>query len=211
MRGQSNVISLVIIAGIVIGLVGASYVWAVPLIEKRTTVSEYELVEQFVTELYREIVDIANTGSGSSTIDIPKGILELRPFSFAGEGNNTLTLDFYVSQPVMLEGGSVPIKTSSLDYVGEYGTAEPRILMLSRYPEKKPVHLNMTMRFRELRSDTPKGYVIALCPESDYVACQSDVSGSRAVTVSYGETYVIPRSPIEGGELTVTKISVEAV
>lgn len=209
MRAQSNVISIVIIAGMVIAFVGAAYVWAVPLIEKRATATDYDIVERFMVDLDEEIVKIANTGSGVSTIDIPRGVLTLHPRGFSGPVNNTLTLDFYVSQPIIMEGGSVPVRTGVIDDIGEYGKGEPRILMLNRYLGADTVHLNMTMFYREMRSDVPKGYVIALCPVSDFSSCRSVMYGSSSVKLSYGETVVVPRASEDGGDLTITKVRVE--
>ena len=129
MKAQSNIISIVIIAGIVIAMVGAAYVWAVPMIEKRMTITDYNLIENFVLELDEAVTRIANTASGQETIDIPRGTVQVHGYSYPGPVNNTLTIDFLVSQPIMTEG-AIPIKTSSLDEVGEYGSTEPRIIML---------------------------------------------------------------------------------
>ena len=131
MKAQTSIISVVIIAGVIIAMVGAAYIWALPIIEKRTTVTEYAIAESLMLELNDRIVEIANTGSGEAVIEIPMGTVEVRGYNLTGEDNNTVILDFYVNQPLITEGGTVPIKTSNLDYVGEYGKAEPRILTLS--------------------------------------------------------------------------------
>ena len=210
MKAQTNVISLVIIAGMVIALVGSAYVWAVPLIEKRATVTEYDVVERFMLELNEKIVDIANTGSGTTSLEIPRGVLTVMPHNYPdGIVNNTISMDFFVSQPIIMEGSVVPVRTSSLDYVGEYGKTEPRIITLSRSPGSSQVNLIMNMTYRELRSTTPKGYLIALCPATDFVACDTGMSGRGEVTVSYGETSVVPRNPEDGGDLTLTKLRIE--
>lgn len=209
MKLQSNVISLIIIAGMIIALVGAAYVWAVPLIEKRATVTDYEIVERFMLDLDQEIVKIANTGSGVSTIDIPRGVLTLQPHDISSPVKNTLTLDFYVSQPIITEGGSLPVRTGVIDYIGEYGKSEPRILMLNRHSDADSVHLNMTMFYREMRSNVPKGYVIALCPITDFISCESPITGGSSIRLSYGETIVEPRIAEDGGDLTMTKVKVE--
>ena len=209
MRAQSSVISLILIAGIIIALVGAAYVWAVPLIEKRITVTDYDLVEKFVLDLDARIVDIANSGSGTERLQIPRGKMTLLPMNYPGEYNNTINLDFVVSQPLITEGAMIPIKTTSLDPVGEYGKTEPRIITLSRMPGTEGVNLNMNMTYRELRSISPKGYVISLCPVTGFGSCQSPISGNNAITVSYGGTEVVPRGVADGGPLTLTKIRVE--
>ncbi len=205
MRAQVSMISVVIIAGIIIALIGVAYTWAVPMIEKRMTITDYDLVEGFMLELDDRIVDIANTGSGEARIAIPKGTLEVLGYDFTGGVNNTITLDFYVSQPIMTESGSVPIETSSLDDVGEYGNTEPRIILLSRSSDERYTHLNISMRYRELRSSTPKGYIIALCPSS---GCNGRVSGGNDVTLSFDKSIVESRDPFDGGPLTVIYITI---
>ncbi len=209
MRAQSSVISLVMIAGIIIALVGAAYVWAVPLIEKRMTVTDYDLVERFMLDLDSKIVSIANSGSGTERLEIPRGKMTLFPYNYAGAPNNTISLDFTVSQPLITEGAMIPIKTTSLDAVGEYGKTESRIITLSRVPGTNDINLNMNMTYRELRSISPRGYIITLCPVTGFEACQNTISGSNYITVSYGGTEVVPREVVDGGPLTLTRIKVE--
>jgi hypothetical protein len=208
MKAQSSIISVVIIAGVIVAMVGAAYIWAVPMIEKRTTITDYTLAENLMLELNDRIVEIANTGSGEATVEIAAGTLEVRGYNFTGEGNNTVTLDFYVNQPLITEGGTIPIKTSSLDYIGEYGKARPRILTLSGFPEGGQTHLKMDMRYRELRSSAPKGYVIALCPPTG-ASCDARMSGGREVRLYYDHSAVEPRDQLEGGDLTVIYIGIE--
>ena len=75
-------VSTVVIAGIIISLLGASYLWAIPMIEKRVTINDYNLVEGFMLDLNEKIVEIANSGSGTSRIDIPKGILDIKGYDY---------------------------------------------------------------------------------------------------------------------------------
>jgi hypothetical protein len=205
MKAQVSMISIVIIAGIIVALIAMAYVWAVPMIEKRVTVTDYNVARNFILELNEEIVDIANSGSGSATLAIPTGELEIRGYDFSGIPNNTITLDFFVSQPIMIEGGQIPVETSSLDDIGEYGSTEPRIIMFSRSFDDLNTHLNITMRYRELRSNVPKGYVIALCPST---GCDSILSGVSEITVSYDRIALIPRDQFAGGDLSIIYLTV---
>jgi hypothetical protein len=208
-KAQTSMISIVIIAGLVISMVSAAYTWAVPMVEKRISITDYNLIENFALELDQEITEIANTGSGSATLEIPKGSVYVSGFAFDGPVNNSITIDFELSQPIMTEG-SVPIRTTSLDPVGVYGRAAPRTMILSRSSDEKNTHLNITTTYRELRSSVPRGYVIALCPAgpSD---CSGFGFGGNEVRVSYDRTVVVPRTAAEGGDLTVTYIKVEVV
>ena len=206
--GQTSMISIVIIAGMVIAMVGVAYTWAVPMVEKRITVTDFNLIEGFMLELNEKIVDIANTGSGEASILIPKGVVEVRGYDYSGTGNNSVIIDFEVSQPIMVEG-SVPIRTTSLDEVADYGKSEPRTIIVSAEAADKQTHLNMTMRYRELRSTTPKGYIIALCPPGGSFGCDGSSQGGKEVVVSYDSTVVSSRDQLDGGDLTITYISIE--
>ena len=205
--GQSSVISVVIIAGIVIAMVGVAYAWAVPVIEKRITVTDYNLIEGFMAKLSEEIVEVANSGSGESRIPIPKGAVTVLGYDYAGPVNNTIFIDFEVSQPIMIEG-SVPILTSSLGEVAEYGKTEPRIITLSRSEDSTRNEMNMSMYFRELRSQTPKGYISALCPAGASMDCSGISAGAKEVVVSFSHFETMMRSGFDGGDLTITYVTV---
>jgi hypothetical protein len=209
MRGQSSVISIVIIAGMVVALIGIAYAWAIPMIEKRTAIADYNMVESFMLELDENIVDIANTGSGDVLMEIPKGTLTVNGYNVTGDVNNTITLDFYVEQPLITSGGTIPIKTNSLDYIGEYGKTEPRVLILSGSDAGDRTHLRMDMRYRELRSGAPNGYVIALCPSTALDGCDDSISGGKKIRVYYHRSVTEQRDQLEGGDLKITCIGTE--
>jgi hypothetical protein len=210
MKGQSSLISVVIIAGIVVSLVGASYMWAVPLIEKRSTIADYIMIENFMINLNDKIVEIANTGSGEATLSIPSGKVHAFGYGIIGKENNTLRLDFFVDRPLIGSDASVPIDTSSLDYIGEYGMTEPRIMTLSAPEAGDLTHLYIDMRYRELRSAKPQGYVISLCPPGGGPDCNSEISGRSEVRVFFDRSVVEDRDPADGGPLTKIYIGMEA-
>lgn len=207
MKAQS-VISIIIIAGMVVALIGVAYAWAVPMIEKRTTIADYTLAEGFMLELDEKIVDIANTGSGDALLEIPSGSLKVYGRGLSGDINNTVVLDFFARQPLITPGGNIPIETSSLDHIGEYGKAEPRIIMLSGSGGSGNFHLNLSMRYRELRSST-NGYLIALCPSTSSGNCDGTTEGADEVRVYYDHSAVEPRGQLEGGDLKITYIGIE--
>lgn len=204
-KGQTSMISIVIIAGLVIGMIGAAYVWAMPMVEKRITITDFSLIENFMIEVNENIVEIANTGSGEAAIQIPKGMVTARGIDSTDPVNNSIIIEFDVSQPIMLDG-EVPLRTSSLDEIGDYGKTEPRTLIASASTVGNNRKIRMTMRYRELRSATPKGYLIALCPST---GCAGSIQGGNEVVVRYISSETVHRDSLEGGDLTVTYISIE--
>ena len=204
-KAQSQAMSIVIITGIVIGLVSIAYLWGKPLIEKRSTVAEFSSIESFILELDKKIISIANSGSGSATINIPFGQVGVKGFDEIDSINNTFIFQHSIPQPIVL-GAIIPIKTSNLQDVATYGEAQPRIITLEVQPLDDAFILDMKMKYRELDKNTypRKGFLIALNPVSLS-------SGKQSVTVSFGGTEIITNGADNGGDLVKTNINVELV
>jgi len=203
-KAQTEVISLVLISGIVIGLVGVAYMWGIPLISKRTAVTDFLAAEDFVVKLNDKIVDIANSGSGEATLTIPKGLIKVISYGSNDPKNNSLILEVVINQPLIL-GNSVVLKTNVLGENATYGEAEPRIINLSSQSYGSDYKLSFSLHFRELdtRNEPLKGYLIAVQ--------QGTVTGTSRVVISYAGTEVNPsgRRAMNGGNLILTKIKVD--
>jgi hypothetical protein len=206
-KAQTEVISIVLISGIVIGLVGVAYMWGMPLISKRTAVTDFLSAEDFVVKLNDKIVDISNSGSGEATLTIPKGLIRIKPYNplnFRDPDANSLILEAVVNQPLIL-GNSVVLKTNVLGENATYGEAEPRVINLSSQSYGQDYKLVFTVHFRELdtRNQPLKGYLIAVE--------QGTITGANQVVISYAGTQVISNGAANGGDLILTKIKIDAV
>ncbi|MBI3190994.1 hypothetical protein HYZ41_04810 [archaeon] len=69
MRGQTEAVSIIMISGILIGVVGSVYFWGLPLIQKNKDVAVLENSEDFIRNLNTKIKFIANNG-GRDQIDV---------------------------------------------------------------------------------------------------------------------------------------------
>lgn len=198
-KAQTQAMSVVLITGIVIGLVSVAYLWGKPLIEKRSTVAEFSSIESFILELDKKIVGIANSGSGSATLDLPFGVLRV------DDTENSLTFEHYVPQPIVLNA-TIPIKTSNMQSVAVYGEAQSRIITLEVDPFDGAYIMYVKMKYRELDKNTypRKGYLIDLIP-------LTGVEGKNSITVSFGGSEVITGGAANDGDLILTKINVELV
>ncbi|MFC2142771.1 hypothetical protein ACFLQN_00020 [Candidatus Aenigmatarchaeota archaeon] len=77
MKGQQDVLSTILISGILIAVVGSVYFWGVPLIEKNQDISILQNSEDFMNSLNSKIKFIANNGGKDQLrITIP-GTLEI--------------------------------------------------------------------------------------------------------------------------------------
>lgn len=205
-KAQTEIITLVLVSGIVIGLVGVTYIWGLPLISKRTTLADFLAAEDFVVKLNDKIVDIANSGSGQATLTIPKGTIKVIPYGSSDPKNNSLVLEIPVSQPLIL-GNSVVLKTNVLGENATYGEAEPRVINLSSQVYGQEYKLIFTLHFRELdtRNEPLRGYLISVQ--------QGTATGNSQIVVSYAGTELNPggKKAMNGGNLVLTKIKVDLI
>jgi hypothetical protein len=201
MRGAVSVISLLLITGIVLALIGVAYSWGVPMIEKGSTITQYQTSESFIKQLDRTIVEIANTGSGSKTLDIPGGGLRLIPESIETD-NNSLIFDFQTNQPLVFSDSVIPIDTPTLGEPGTYGTDEPRTITLYASDAPTGYLISLKLRYRLLEAET-KCYKIVL----DGL---SEKTGTSKAIVSFVETVTVPDG-CDAGNLIATHIKVDLV
>lgn len=200
MKAQVNTISIVIIAGIVIAMIGVAYAWGMPLIQKRTTITEFSTAQNFILSLDSKITDIANSGSGEFVLDIPFGFLRVYGYS-DGPDNNSVVLEFETEQAMIGKATDILLKTSSFGEVGTYGESEPRIITMSNEAgASSKNNMKLKLHYRELDSET-RGYMIALKPITS--------TGSIRISGGFDRNVIQPGNASNGGDLVLTYITLE--
>lgn len=222
LSGQVQPISVVIISGIIIGLVGIAYFWGIPLIEKRATITEVATAENFISELNGKIKDLVKTGAGRVEIDITRNSIRLVPNSSASTNNNTIIMEFFVDQPMIYPNATIYIGGVSCEDVGDspwstenftsctgmHGTASPEIISLKELEDLKGRYLmRMKLHYREL--DTrDKGYKIVLCSTG---SCETEITGKSKITLTFDKNIVITGAAANGGDLVATYINIDLI
>ncbi|MBN1896531.1 MAG: hypothetical protein JW789_02275 [Candidatus Aenigmarchaeota archaeon] len=166
-KAQVQAITMVLMAGVVISLVGAAWFWGKPLIEKRSTATEIATAEEFIIELDRQIVEVARSG-GSKSVRIPSiagASLYVNDTQLAAFGNE-VTFSFTTDQAMIEMGGdsaSVPVETFDENHVGSYG-GSPRIITLDGNElSNSQFRMTLRLRYRQLDDTTSdRGYQIVL-------------------------------------------------
>ena len=80
-KAQTQIISVVLIMGLAVGVIGASYMWGAPLIEKSQTETSLSQAEKNMELINSMIVDVVKTG-GQKTKQIQfDGTLEILAFN----------------------------------------------------------------------------------------------------------------------------------
>jgi len=204
MKGQTEAVTLVLVTGIIIGLVGTAYLWGAPLIDKRTSTIDVDIGKDFINRLDDAIVEVANRGAGEKTLDIPIGFLTVYTNDTDNTDNNSLVLELPINQQ-MLFPDTIVYLGNSRDEVGIYGEVEPNILTMTGHSSGNLHLVYIRSRYRELDTDTmtpQRGFKIALNDGKEVL------KGTSQVTVSFDRTETIIGGAKNNGNLIVTHVNV---
>ena len=206
-KAQTEVMSIVLITGVILSLVSAAYFWGVPLIDKRTSVSSFTVAEQFVKDLDGRVVALANAGSGTFSLDVPQGSVIAVSEGASGPNNNSILLRYESGQPLALNATTVYLGGGSFkdvgSEVGAFGQAKPGVITLSSAGFAGSYVNTVRLRYRELDTDTApgKGYKIALAA--------GKATGTGTVRVGFSKTETLAGAAANGGDLVKTTLTVD--
>lgn len=126
-KGQSQIFSIILIAGVLVTVVGASYMWGVPLIEKGRTSSDNEIAESLMVMLKGKIDDVAETGEQRTvSIDLT-GDLKLTDDNSLIYTIETRGLNIASTAWVPLVGGTSPVQEDMAAVTAIAGSATVNI------------------------------------------------------------------------------------
>jgi hypothetical protein len=206
MRGQAQLISIVLIIGTIVALTGATYFWGKPLIDKRVMITELATLQEFMKRLDEKIVDMARTCTGlcDESLSIPPGsYIMVYRHDDTNPDNNSIVLQFTVNYK-MMGNETVPLNTNILEEVAPYGETNG-VLTMTQSLKGQQYIITFKLHYRELDTTAlPKeGYKIILDPGA--------MVGNQKIIVSFGEASVVPGGAANGGPLTATKINIQTV
>jgi hypothetical protein len=189
MKGQVSVISIILISGIVIALVGAAYMWGVPLIEKRSVMTEFQTAQNFMLGLNDRIVGMANSGAGRESLNLPSGLIRVIPYSSSDPDNNSIILELGVNQPMVFNQTPVYLGGATFEDViseaGTYGVSSPGVVSMTSVKDPTGYIIRIKLHFRELDTKTvpQRGYKVLL--ETPTTSMET---GTSAAAISFVKT-----------------------
>ncbi len=203
-KAQISPITIILVSGIVISLVGVTYMWGAPLIEKQSIKTRFAAAAAFMKSLDNTIVDIANSG-GSTEMEIPFGLAVVIPDG-REKDSNSITFQFSSSQPLISSNTTTYLGDVSYEdiagEVGIFGTSRPGVISLSSQPSGQGVLVTMRLHYRELDSSSPlAGYKISL-------EKVGRGSGPNKITLSSEGSETTAGGAANSGDLILTKINV---
>lgn len=126
MKGQQEIVSAVLISGILIGVVGSVYFWGVPLIQKNQDISTLKSAEDFMRSLNDKIKFVANNGGRDRLrLDVP-GIIEFFP---AGGSDARIELTVDTKGTIYAAEAEIPLSRNECSRTsGTFGVHDSSVL-----------------------------------------------------------------------------------
>lgn len=160
MKGQQEVLSIVLISGILIGVVGSVYLWGVPLIQKNKDIATLESAEGFIRNLNNRIKFVANNGGRDQLLINVPGIVRYDPVS------ETIQLIVETEGTIYATGADIPIGKNPLctATTGTFGLDDPEtICVKSVSAGEKSYTTTYTLKYLQLsNAETLRDFKIQL-------------------------------------------------
>jgi hypothetical protein len=206
MRGQAQIVSIIMVIGIIVVLTSATYFWGKPLIDKRVMITQLATLQEFAKRLDVKITEMARscTGFCDETISVPPGsFVSVYAHDDPGPDNNSIVLEFAINY-MMMGNTTVPLNTNVLNEVAPYGETNSVITMRQDLRGYQYI-ITFKIHYRELdtRAFPKEGYRITLEPEA--------LAGHQRITLSFGGTTVTPDGAANSGPLTETAIKIQTI
>lgn len=205
MKGQTNIISVMLITGILIAAISSAYFWGLPLLEKSRDSAKVERIVEKLKEI-ADIVEIVARDKVSRNVDInfdgylkiTNKTIELTTFSNAAyvSMKNWVVLneDDYQGIPDVLPEG-----------YGLIGRDRPGVLIAKAGMANNKIRNDFKIVFREIEDlNTKKGTQIVLNIKGRYSA----PSGKYKLIFEYLNDKILPSKSKSGGDLRIINVGV---
>jgi len=173
-KGQSQMVSAIIIVLIGLGIVGTVLPWASSVIQKKKDSKSVDDVYNFFKDLDSSIVDIArNGGEESLEIKIP-GRITVYPDSYPGELNNSIVFIFESKVSNVADSEDwIPLNTANSNYTAVLGIDKPGVIFAKSTVGDDKITVWYRLWFRELRDQiSDKRYKISISGTNDRSSTQ---------------------------------------
>lgn len=121
MKGQQQALSVILISGVMIAVVGSVYMWGIPLIEKNRDIAILINSKRFMQDLTDKIKYVANHGGKDKIMISVPGELKL--------DNKRFLLTLETKGTMFSVGGWIPLgKNSCIDEIGSWGEDNPETI-----------------------------------------------------------------------------------
>lgn len=165
MKGQAQAVTAVLITSVVVGAIATSYTWGVPLLEKQQAQAELEKSEQNTIELYDQIVEVSESGEGTTArFDLGQGVssedMEIR----LEPDKNYIDIRIKNAQPpypmdtwTLIKGNNMQNLSAGSGAYGRQNANLPGGVLVRPVGAPDSSLVTYRVEFRNLLSQTPTG------------------------------------------------------
>lgn len=209
LKGQSDIISAILIVIIGVGLVGTAYTWGIPLIQKQQDTALVERVINYFSgssenSIEKRIISVATTGGDEAFYEDVSGLWQLIPNGTLSIDNNSLSFSFFArvsniatnltaGEWVSLNGVPCPPPAGIV-------SEDPYALCARADPVGNGFNIMYKVQFRPLLSST-QGYEVFLVQHP----AGFNSSTSKMLRILRGNSYA---ATINGQNLIITEVKI---
>ena len=154
MRAQTQIITYLLLSGLLITIVGVVYLWGIPLIQKNRDINLLQGSEDFMKRLDLIVKDVANT-HGRNAISF-----ELDGELWFNESENAFRLIVETKGSIYSVGRIYFVRNPN--ETGEWGKDEPAILYVDVSPTASGYRQVYVLKYRKLLAKDGRSFQIAL-------------------------------------------------
>ena len=197
--GQQQIVSVIIVVGLVLAAVATVLPWATSVIQKKKDTKSLDDVYNFFQTLDETIRDIAKIGGeGSLKLNVP-GRMTITPESFSSVSNNSITFNFRSKVSNVAEGGWIPLNTPNANETATLGIDPPGVIFGKAEKTGNEIDVWYKLWYRKLKDPSSnQTYKIAI--NTTYNDEKSTTTGFLRIQRLGSETI--------GGNLIITKIKI---
>lgn len=208
--GQSQVLTAVMLGGIVVAGIGAAYMWGMPILEKNQEQTAIDTTSDDMRSLADAVIAVAREGgSRTASVDLNDGVLSINT------DNDTIHYRKMTSGAYVSTRGWVPLNTNEMQGVGRTvddvdadgygieGSDRPIVLIGQSQPAEGSFLTQYLIASRPLYDpDTGQTSKITLVQDGNLQAS----GGTRDVVLQRLQEDVVAGEGVDGGALQETKI-----
>lgn len=207
-KAQTQIISAILITGIVLGVVSVSYLWGVPLIQKSQTNTQITIAENLMTNIQKAIDDVVQTGTQKSILVNLDGKLEV------SEDQNSIFYTITTKGLGIMAGDWIPLNdqnmfgiqgTTENQSVGVVGVNKAGVIIAKSIVAGDQYQTIFRLAYRELDDmETKEGHLVQIKEVGNNIA-----TGGQKNLIIKREDILQSETPSKsGGKLLITTVSV---
>jgi len=199
MKGQANIISILIIILIATAAIATVVPWTYNMVQKKKDLKSLDDVYNFFQTLDATIRNIAqNGGEESLRLNVP-GKLEVFPDSTSSEFNNSIIFMMESKVSLIAEGDWIPLNTPNMNKTATLGIDSPSVIFGRAEKSGDKINLRYRLWYRTLNDTSGHLYKIIL---------NTSNGNTISTTTGFMRVQRLGSMDVIGKPLTITKINI---